>query len=576
MAVFLAAYKLQPGLVADTLTHRMQDILAPAGRVALHLKGSSVVAYVDLGLWPGPSTRIIDNSFSIFGGDPVLCEGDQTYERPEGLARLTHGLITRGEDALRNAEGTFAGLVLDREGKRMQVFTDKLGVRPIYWAQTDDYVFVSSAFWALQALPGLNQRPDWRAAAETAAFGYPLGNRTLVEPLTVLGGGHSLCIDETGVSNLVYWDWTQLTPNNLHGEALLTHIEKSFHAAVDRRCQGQTEVMAFLSGGMDSRLIVSRLRERGLRVHSLNFAPEGSQDLVFGRMVAEQLGCKHFEFGRGDLDFADRQTAATKAWEQTNSDVGGHPQQLGLVWSGDGGSVGLGHVYLSSAVVAISRRQGLQAAARELQRVNKTRISPLLLRSAWCHLADLPLQGIQDDLQSRPAVEPGRNCHLFYMLNDQRRHLTQHFETLHQRRVDLVLPFFDSRFLTAVLASPVDEFLEHRLYNDLMNRLPMGAGQVPWQAYPGHLPCPIPFEGTLRRQWQDGWFEPEMARSRNKDLLRRRLKQLAATGAASKVIDRPLAVCAIIASQLGFGRYQYLVESCVPFVTASRLAGKTE
>ncbi|MEO5660225.1 MAG: asparagine synthase-related protein, partial [Polaromonas sp.] len=490
MAVFLAAYCLHQGPVPDTLAQRLCTILAPAGNAELHVNGACAVAYVDLGLWPGSSAHSDENSFTIIGGDPVLCDGNQTYGRSEGMARLTQDIITRGEGALRNAEGTFAGLVLDRQGSRLQVFTDKMGVRPIYWAQTDSHVFVSSSFWALHALPGLNQRPNWQAAAETAAFGYPLGNRTLVEPLAVLGGGRSLCIDKTGVNNAVYWDWSQLTPNNLHGAALLTHIEQSFHDAVDRRCQGQTEVMAFLSGGMDSRLIVSRLRERGLRVHSLNFAPEGSQDLVFGRMVAEQLGCKHFEFGRGDLDFSERQTAATKAWEQINSEVSGHPEKLGLVWSGDGGSVGLGHVYLSSAAVAISRRQGLRAAALELQRVNKTRISPLLLRSAWRHLADLPLKGILEDLQSRPTMEPGRSCHLFYMLNDQRRHLTQHFETLHLRRVDLVLPFFDGRFLTAVLTSPVDEFLEHRLYNDLMKRLPMGGGQVPWQAYPGHLPCP--------------------------------------------------------------------------------------
>ena len=408
MSVFLAAYALKWEPVQTDLLNEMCAVLTSAGTVNTYLHGSIAVAYVDMNLWPGKSTRVFAEGLSVFAGDPLLCDNDITYSRPDGIDILTSEISISGVSALRLAEGTFAGLVVDRHGNRLHAFTDKLGVRPIYWCQTGSHIFVSSTLWALQAMPGLRQSPNWNAAAETAAFGFPLGNRTLIEPFRVLGSGHALCVVENEVSDQCYWDWTKLPKNSLAGNALLEHIEEAFHSAVDRRCIGQTKVMAFLSGGMDSRLIVSRLRAHRIRVHSLNFAPDGSQDLVFGRMVAERLGCNHFEYAEGDLGFADRQAVALTKWKLVNPDTNEHPERPGLVWSGDGGSVGLGFVYLSSSVIAIARTKGLLAAAQALQRDNKNYMPSAMLRAKSKSLAKLPLQGILDDLESRPTTELGQ------------------------------------------------------------------------------------------------------------------------------------------------------------------------
>jgi hypothetical protein len=301
----------------------------------------------------------------------------------------------------------------------------------------------------------------------------------------------------------------------------------------------------------------------------MNFAPKGSQDLVFGRLAATAMGADHFEFDGTQATFADRQVAALLAWRAAHPDKSRWPEQPSLIWSGDGGSVGLGHVYLDEGIVGTALRGNVAETAREIQAVNRLVISRRMFTRGSAHLAEIPMKAIVADLSRRPKVDAGRNCHLFFMLNDQRRHLFSHFETVHRSGMDLILPFFDGRFVESVLSSPVQPFLLHGLYNDLMQKLPFGLGNVPWQAYPGHVPCPVPIPGNLRRQWEEGWFSPGQMRS----ALRRRcvaaIRDTLSSTFPSAVLSRPSILWACLLGCLGVDRFEYVIRGMKPFLHAS-------
>ncbi|MDT1822798.1 hypothetical protein FPK54_22920, partial [Acinetobacter baumannii] len=67
----------------------------------------------------------------------------------------------------------------------------------------------------------------------------------------------------------------------------------AFMAAIARRQRRPGVAAAFLSGGLDSRVIVGGLAASGNQVHTVNYAPDGSQDQVFAQLVADQLGLRH-------------------------------------------------------------------------------------------------------------------------------------------------------------------------------------------------------------------------------------------------------------------------------------------
>ncbi len=572
MTIFLAAFGSTPEHLTPELEQRLCRALEPAGTATVVRRGRLCIARVDLGLWPGACVAESGANWLLMAGDPVLgdCAGG-SLPRAESIDRLAKDLRCPDLSALRQLEGTCCGLASDSRHDTLVAFTDKLGVRPLYWANVGGVTYLSSALWPLERLESMPLEPDWLGVAETACFGYPLADRTLHRTIKSLPCGSALVMQGAAVEVVRYWDWAALPANPVEGEALVRQVRDAFDTAVAARLQGQKHVMAFLSGGLDSRLIAARLRHAGVEVSTLNFAPQGTQDLLLGRAAAQALGTRHSEFTSGGDNFAQRHDGSIADWRAARADRSLWPDQPGLVWSGDGGSVALGHVYLSEEVVRAARSpDGIAAAARTIAEQNRLGLTPHLFTPAWRHLSQAHLRGIEADLASRPNVEPGRNSHLFFMLNDQRRHLAGHFERIHLKGFDLVLPFFDARFLATVLASPVDPFLGHGLYNELMAGLPGPITQIPWQSYPGHHPSPAPVPSGLRKQWGEGWYDAITTRRQHRTLLWSALPGFASPSFPGDVLNRTMLLASLASGLIGVKRFTYMVENAVPFVRAKR------
>ena len=579
MTIFLAALGASAENVTKALEQRLCHALKPAGTATLMRRGRLAVARVDLGLWPGPCVAESELNWLLMAGDPVL--GDSaggSLSRPDSIRRLATDLQCPGLAPFRQLEGTCCGLAFDASRDTLIAFTDKLGVRPLYWANVGGVTYLSSALWLLESLESIPLEPDWLGAAETACFGFPLADRTIHCAIKTLPSGSALVMQGGAVEVVRYWDWAALAENPVRGEALVRQVRDAFDTAVAARVDGQKHVMAFLSGGLDSRLIAARLRHAGAEVSTLNFAPQGTQDLLLGRAAAQALGTRHSEFTSGGDNFAQRHDGAIADWRTACADRSLWPDHPGLVWSGDGGSVALGHVYLSEEVVRAARSQdGITAAANTIAVQNRLGLTPHLFTPRWRHLSKAHLRGIEADLASRPNVEPGRNSHLFFMLNDQRRHLAGHFERIHLKGFDLVLPFFDGRFVATVLSSQVDPFLGHGLYNELMASLPGPITQVPWQSYPGHHPGPVPVPSGLRKQWGDGWYDAITTRRQRRTFLWGSLRGLTSLSFPSDVLNRTKLLASLASGLVGVKRFTYMVENTVPFLRAwsrRRLAPK--
>jgi hypothetical protein len=165
--------------------------------------------------------------------------------------------------------------------------------------------------------------------------------------------------------------------------------------------------------------------------------------------------------------------------------------------------VGTGHVYITPRLVSMMVAEQPEAACREYLTSNSIAVSRRLFRERIARIIEPVLTaGAVEELNEIGAPEPGRRFHLFLMLSDQRHHLTRHFESILEHRTELELPFFDSRFLETVLEVPVEDCLRHRFYYRWLEHFPAAVRSVPWQAYPGHLPCTVPWPEKVPTQWE--------------------------------------------------------------------------
>jgi hypothetical protein len=571
MAIFLAAIANCNTELSPDLSKRFRSVLSPAGNAETIQNGRIATAYIDLNIWPEPSVVSQGTLVAIVAGDPLVCINNTAHSREDSIKSIISNNDLSLTAIIRNAEGTYCCLVIDTKAQRLVAFTDKLGVRPIYSSTVKEVTYISNALWALEALADIPKTPNWAAATEVAAFGYPLSDKTLYKEVRTFSAGEITCIDKGGICSSKYWNWGDHSSKKLTGENPLEVVRNSFQTAVRDRIQNQNRVAAFLSGGMDSRLIVTFLREAGINVNTINFAPEGSQDLVLGKMASDALKTKHFEYPNGHSDFLNRLSESLIAWRESLT-AEFRPERPNLFWSGDGGSVGLGHVYLTQKLINVSRTSNSENTAHILMQENCIGVTRRLFNEKWQHLAEHPLKAITEDLDSRINIEPGRNCHLFFMLNDQRRHLFQHFEKIHINKIDMILPFFDGRFIKAIVSSDVDHFIEHKLYNELMRTLPFNVGDIPWQAYPGHIPCPIPVPANLRQQWIDGWHDANTTRMEIRNFAMKTLKKSLSSSFPADVICRINLIIACLAILGGRPQYEYLLKYSTHFINACRFS----
>lgn len=560
MTIFCGAYSLDPrhALPDDLLAQLRRHVSRASGdQPTEYHSGRAYLAQVDIGAFAGEGMlRDAHGSCTLVAGEPLLIDGDNdpAWNRNRDLA-LLHSAFGADDPnaALRRAAGTFCGAHHDAARDEITLFVDKLGVRPLYLWVGPHFVVFATALRILEAVPQVTKRFDLRGVTEIASLSYALADRTPYAGISMLRAGEAVRVGSGGAQRALYWHWDGPTEELVYEDGVKRGYD-AFMAAIARRQRRTGVAAAFLSGGLDSRVIVGGLAAGGNQVHTVNYAPDGSQDQVFGQLVADQLQLRHtqIETNADNVNQGYRKDAV-RAWIRATFPSGKPP----VLWSGDGGSVGLGHVYITPQIVAAMERGAIDAATYLFTQGVPQRI---ITRASVGQVAELACEGVTEELTAIHSPDPGRRFHLFLMFNDQRRHLAQHFEDIDLERIEFHLPFFDAEFMASVLRLPNDWFMAHRYYMDWLKHFPNQLDAIPWQAYPGHIPCTLPSPPGLKYQW-DVYYDKKMYAQMRRAQAAEGHRMLAAPRFPDHLISRPVLRLASMLTASGLRDYGYLIKT---------------
>ena len=236
-----------------------------------------------------------------------------------------------------------------------------------------------------------------------------------------------------------------------------------------------------------------------------------------------------------------------------------------VVWSGDGGSVGVGHVYLNEEIVKRARSGDVDAAIDAFLSHNRYRVNPRIFQSDIAtSVARMPKLGVKEELNRLECRDPGRAFHVFLMLNDQRRHMANLYENIDQDRIELQLPFFDNDFLALILACPLDGFLGHSFYMRWLEHFPPVVTSRAWQAYPGHVPCPHPIPEGLRYQWENPFSKRALDESK-RTLLQEMDRFMKSPAFPRAILNRSALRIAHWLTRLGVRDYGYVLKMAITY-----------
>jgi asparagine synthase (glutamine-hydrolysing) len=216
-----------------------------------------------------------------------------------------------GDNFVQKLRGMFAFALWDVPQRRLLLVRDRLGIKPLYYADQRRLVFASEIKCLFQD-PHIEPRADFGALDNFLSLKYVPSPQTMFTGIASLPPGHLLICDAKGPRVRRYWDLSFPVPRNVcareeeYAEQLLSLLRE----CVQSHLMSDVPFGAFLSGGVDSSTVVALMSERlphPVKTYSIGFdgAGGGFSELAYARLVAERYHADHHEVIMRAQDFID-------------------------------------------------------------------------------------------------------------------------------------------------------------------------------------------------------------------------------------------------------------------------------
>ncbi len=202
-----------------------------------------------------------------------------------------------GRECLSRLRGMFAFAIWDRTSRRLFAARDRLGKKPFHYAVTRDGFTFASELGGVVADPAVGPTPDANAINDYLTFGYVPPPRTGFAGVSKLPPAHWLEYDGGRVTTGCYWTLSY-EPKLAVSEAEATEgVLARLREAVALRMISDVPLGAFLSGGVDSSVVVALMAEHGtVRTFSIGFEEAEYDERRFARAVAARWATTHEDF----------------------------------------------------------------------------------------------------------------------------------------------------------------------------------------------------------------------------------------------------------------------------------------
>lgn len=203
-----------------------------------------------------------------------------------------------GPGAIERLAGMFALALWDAPRRRLLLARDRVGKKPLFYRTDAAGLSFASEPKAFLAEREFNATPDLQAISEYLSFQYVPAPRSAFVGVHKLPPAHMMIVEDGRMTTTRYWRLSYAGQPDLDEGDALEQLDAHLRQAVKRRLISDVPLGAFLSGGIDSSLVVSYMAELAptVRTFSIGFAEQEYNELPAARLVAERYGTQHVEF----------------------------------------------------------------------------------------------------------------------------------------------------------------------------------------------------------------------------------------------------------------------------------------
>lgn len=216
---------------------------------------------------------------------------------------ILHLFEEDGERCVDRLQGMFAFVIWDTRRQRLFLARDRMGKKPLYYWHCGDLFLFASEIKALLCHRGVSRTLDCDAFHHYLAFGYTPAERSIFAEIAKLPPAHMGILSDGSLTLHRYWNLPDGYPAESQGPSLdetSARVRHVLREAVRLRLESDVPLGVFLSGGIDSSVIVASMREvtsHRIATFSIGFghAAPSYDELPYARMVAQRFETDHHE-----------------------------------------------------------------------------------------------------------------------------------------------------------------------------------------------------------------------------------------------------------------------------------------
>src|SRR5438445_151431 len=224
--------------------------------------------------------------------------GHQFYTDSDTEA-IVHAYDEYGTDCPNHLRGMFAFAIWDERARSLFLARDRVGKKPLLYAQVNGQLIFGSEFMALLQHPDVSRDVNYEAIHHYLSFICVPAPLTAYQAIRKLQPGHSLLWKNGEIKLERYWQLDFSCKIWISEEEAGERVIDLLRDAVRVRLMSEVPLGAFLSGGIDSSAVVALMAQESsekVKTFSIGFEEQDFSELHHARRVAEYVGAEHHEF----------------------------------------------------------------------------------------------------------------------------------------------------------------------------------------------------------------------------------------------------------------------------------------
>lgn len=276
------------------------------------------LSIIDLATGDQPMANEDGSVWTVFNGEifnyvelrATLQRAGHVFRTSSDTETIVHAYEEFGDDFVRHLNGQFAIALWDVRRQRLLLIRDRVGIRPLYVHRDGARLLFASEVKALFAVSSQTPRLDVQGLGQIFTFWTTVGERTAFAGVRSLPPGCMLSIEGGRETLTRYWGWNYPAASERSRSSMQEAAEELralLADAVRLQLRADVPVGAYLSGGLDSSVIVSMVRAHSdvpLRTFSVCFDDPEFDESEYQQTMVRHLGTEHTSVRCSHADIA--------------------------------------------------------------------------------------------------------------------------------------------------------------------------------------------------------------------------------------------------------------------------------